>query len=85
MRRRFAVPIEIVFNQGFGGSFGRHIAGNETANENIGSLEFGTAVPGANVLCVLGYTSSGAVTAALKGDEVHRDKSANCSSTCVPP
>lgn len=36
------VPIEIVFDQGFGDLFVTRIAGNIASNENIGSLEFGT-------------------------------------------
>jgi len=64
------VPIEIIFDQGFGDLFVTRIAGNVATNENIGSLEFGTSVLGAKVLFVLGHTSCGAVSAALKGDEV---------------
>ena len=58
------VPIEIVFDQGFGDLFVTRIAGNVAATENIASLEFGTEVLGAKVLYVLGHTSCGAVAAA---------------------
>lgn len=64
------VPIEIVFDQGFGDLFVTRIAGNVANPEIIGSLEFGTAVLGAKVLFVLGHTSCGAVGAALRGEEV---------------
>jgi len=64
------VPIEIVFDQGFGDLFVTRIAGNVTTPECIGSLEFGTHLLGAKVLFVLGHSSCGAVTAAMKGDEV---------------
>ena len=64
------VPIEIVFDQGFGDLFVTRIAGNIASSENVGSLEFGTQVLGARVLYVLGHTNCGAVTAAMKGDEV---------------
>jgi len=64
------VPIEIVFDQGFGDIFVTRIAGNVTTPECIGSLEFGTHVLGAKVLYVLGHTNCGAVAATAKGDEV---------------
>ena len=59
------VPIEIVFDQGFGDLFVTRIAGNVASSENIGSLEFGTKIPGAKVLYVLGHTRCGAVSAAV--------------------
>lgn len=64
------VPIEIVFDQGFGDIFVTRIAGNVANPEIIGSLEFGTSVLGAKVLYVLGHTSCGAVAAAARGEEV---------------
>ena len=64
------VPVEIVFDQGFGDLFVSRIAGNVAATENIASLEFATQVLGAKVLYVLGHTSCGAVAAAAKGDPV---------------
>lgn len=64
------VPIEIVFDQGFGDLFVTRIAGNVASSENIGSLEFGTLVLGAKLLYVLGHTACGAVTATMRGEEV---------------
>jgi carbonic anhydrase len=64
------VPIEFVFDQGFGDLFVTRIAGNIASSENIGSLEFGARVLGAKVLYVLGHSSCGAVTATIKGEEV---------------
>lgn len=64
------VPIEIIFDQGFGDLFVTRIAGNVAATENIASLEFGTQVLGAKVLYVLGHTSCGAVAAAAAGQPV---------------
>jgi carbonic anhydrase len=64
------VPIEIVFDQGFGDLFVTRIAGNVATSENIGSLEFGTLVLGAKVLYVLGHTNCGAVSATVHGAEV---------------
>ncbi len=63
-------PVEIIFDQGFGDLFVTRIAGNLATNEIIASLEVGTAVLGTKLLYVLGHTSCGAVSAALKGDEV---------------
>lgn len=64
------VPIEIIFDQGFGDLFVTRIAGNVASSENVGSLEFGTLVLGAQVLYVLGHTNCGAVSATLAGAEV---------------
>jgi carbonic anhydrase len=64
------VPIEIVFDQGFGDLFVTRIAGNVASSENIGSLEFGTHILGAKVLYVLGHTECGAVSATMKGSDV---------------
>ena len=64
------VPIEIVFDQGFGDLFVTRIAGNVAATENIASLEFATEVLGVKVVYVLGHTSCGAVAAAAKAAPV---------------
>lgn len=64
------VPIEIIFDQGFGDLFVTRIAGNVATSENIGSLEFGTQVLGAKVLFVLGHTNCGAVAATMKRERV---------------
>ncbi len=64
------VPVEIVFDQGFGDLFVSRIAGNIAVSEQIASLEFGTAVLGAKVLYVLGHTACGAVSATMAGTEV---------------
>lgn len=64
------VPIEIIFDQGFGDLFVTRIAGNVAATENIASLEFATQVLGAKVLYVLGHTSCGAVAAAVQAQPV---------------
>jgi carbonic anhydrase len=64
------VPIEIIFDQGFGDLFVTRIAGNVATPETIGSLEFGSQVLGAKVIYVLGHTACGAVTAAMKREPV---------------
>jgi carbonic anhydrase len=64
------VPVEIVFDQGFGDLFVCRAAGNIVTPEIIASLEFGTLVLGARLLVVLGHTGCGAVKAAISGDAV---------------
>lgn len=64
------VPIEIIFDQGFGDLLITLICGNVATSENIGSLEIGTRVFGVKVLFVLGHTNCGAVTATMKRDRV---------------
>jgi carbonic anhydrase len=64
------VPVEILFDQGFGDLFVCRAAGNIVTPEIIGSLEFGTAVLGAKALLVLGHTGCGAVKATIAGDAV---------------
>ncbi len=63
------VPVEIVFDQGFGDLFVTRIAGNVADPAIIGSLEFGTEELGAEVLYVLGHTRCGAVIATIEGHE----------------
>jgi carbonic anhydrase len=64
------VPVEILFDQGFGDIFVTRIAGNVADPAVIGSLEFGALVLGAKVLYVLGHSKCGAVDATLKGSDV---------------
>jgi carbonic anhydrase len=64
------VPSEIVFDQGLGDLFVCRVAGNIAISEEIGSLEFGTAVLGARVIMVMGHERCGAVDATLKGASV---------------
>ncbi|MFH7028280.1 MAG: carbonic anhydrase [Heteroscytonema crispum UTEX LB 1556] len=62
------VPSEIVFDQGLGDLFVVRVAGNVASQTAIGSLEFATAVLGAQLIMVLGHARCGAVVAAVKGD-----------------
>ena len=64
------VPVEILFDQGFGDMFVCRAAGNIVTPELIGSLEFGTLVLGSKVLMVMGHTGCGAVKATIAGDAV---------------
>lgn len=64
------VPVEIVFDQGFGDLFVNRVAGSVAANEVIASLEFAAQVLKSKVLYVLGHTACGAVTAAMNGTDL---------------
>jgi carbonic anhydrase len=61
------VPVEIIFDRGFGDIFVDRVAGNVATPEEIGSLEFGTLELGAKVILVLGHERCGAVKAAIQG------------------
>jgi len=64
------VPVEFIFNQGFGDLFVVRVAGNIVAPSQIGSIEFAAAQYGARLVVVLGHTRCGAVQATL--DELQR-------------
>ncbi|WP_319419217.1 carbonic anhydrase [Pleurocapsa sp. FMAR1] len=64
------VPLEILFDQGFGDIFVVRNAGNIVTPEETGSLEFGSAVAGAKAILVIGHEKCGAVTAAVAGKPV---------------
>jgi carbonic anhydrase len=64
------VPVEILFDRGFGDLFVVRDAGNIATPEEIGSLEFGTLVLGAKVILVLGHEHCGAVKATIEGKPV---------------
>lgn len=58
------VPVEMIFDAGFGDLFVVRVAGNVAGTEQIGTIEYGVEHLGSNVLVVLGHTKCGAVTAA---------------------
>jgi carbonic anhydrase len=64
------VPVEIVYDQGFGDLFVVRVAGNVATAVEIASLEYAAAVLDVEVIKVLGHTNCGAVKAALAGDAV---------------
>ncbi len=64
------VPVELLFDQGFGDLFVCRAAGNIVTPEMVASLEFGTLVLGSKTLLVLGHSSCGAVQATIAGDAV---------------
>jgi len=60
------VPVEIVFNQGFGDLFVIRVAGNIVAPSQIGSIEFATEKFGTRLVVVMGHTQCGAVRTTLE-------------------
>lgn len=65
------VPVEILFDQGIGDLFVIKVAGNVADIDEIGSAEYGVDHLGTPLLLVLGHSQCGAVTAVIKGAEVH--------------
>lgn len=64
------VPPELLFDQGFGDLFIIRNAGNVSATDEIGTIEYGTEHLGTRLVVVLGHTKCGAVTAVAKGEHV---------------
>jgi carbonic anhydrase len=60
------VPVEVVFDQGFGDLFVIRVAGNIVAPSQIGSVEFAAERLGTRLVVVLGHTRCGAVQATLE-------------------
>ena len=60
------VPVEHVFNLGVGDAFVARVAGNVVDAALLGSLEYACAVAGTPLLVLLGHSSCGAVTSAVK-------------------
>jgi carbonic anhydrase len=59
------VPVELVFDQGFGDLFVIRIAGNVISSDVVGSLQYAEHHLHVPLLMVLGHEGCGAVTAAL--------------------
>jgi len=59
------VPVEMVFDQGFGDLFVIRVAGNVVAPSQIGSIEYAARQFGTKLVVVLGHSNCGAVTATL--------------------
>ena len=58
------VPVELVFDQGFGDLFSVRVAGNIVNEDVLGSMEYASKIAGSKILVVMGHTSCGAVNAA---------------------
>jgi carbonic anhydrase len=67
------VPAEIVFDQGIGDIFDVRIAGNIATPEALGSIEYAVTLLNSPLLMVLGHERCGAVTAAVKKEELLGD------------
>lgn len=59
------VPVEMVFDQGFGDLFVIRVAGNIVAPSQIGSIEYAAGQFGTRLVVVLGHSNCGAVVATL--------------------
>lgn len=64
------VPVELLFDRGFGDIFVIRNAGNVSDTDEVGTVEYGTEHLGTRLVVILGHTSCGAVTAVAKGDSV---------------
>ncbi|HEX5138634.1 MAG TPA: carbonic anhydrase [Planctomycetota bacterium] len=60
------VPLELVFDQGFGDLFVIRVAGNIVAPSLVGSVEFAAERFGTRLVVVLGHTQCGAILATLE-------------------
>jgi carbonic anhydrase len=63
------IPVEIVFDQGFGDLFVVRVAGNIVAPSLVGSIEFAAAQFGSRLVVVMGHTGCGAITATVQAIE----------------
>ncbi|MEK9499456.1 carbonic anhydrase [Gaopeijia maritima] len=59
------VPLEILFDAGFGDIFVVRVAGNVASSETVASIEYSVEVLGTPLVVVLGHTGCGAVQAAV--------------------
>ncbi len=69
------VPVELVFDQGFGALFVIRVAGNVVAPSQIGSIEYAAKQFGTKLVVVLGHSNCGAVLATLQElslEQTHR-------------
>ena len=60
------VPVELIFDQGFGDLFVIRVAGNVMTDDVIGSVEYARIHLNTRVLVILGHEGCGAVTAAVE-------------------
>jgi carbonic anhydrase len=65
------VPVELIFDRGFGDLVVIHSAGEVLDRSVVGSLEFGVAELNTPLLIMLGHQRCGALTAAVKALDTH--------------
>lgn len=64
-------PVELIFDRGVGDLFVIRVAGNVAGLSELATMEYGVTHLGTPVLIVMGHSKCGAVTAAVKGAELH--------------
>ena len=64
-------PVELIFDRGIGELFVVRVAGNTVDTDQLATMEYGVAHLHTPVLVVAGHTKCGAVTAVVKGAELH--------------
>jgi len=70
------VPVEELFDQGFGDLFVIRVAGNVAGEDERGSIEYAVAHLNVPLVLVVGHESCGAVTAALSPESERRREAA---------
>lgn len=63
------VPLELIFDQGFGDIFVIRVAGNVANEVTIASVEFAVSVLNVPLVMVMGHSQCGAVSAAISDGE----------------
>jgi carbonic anhydrase len=64
-------PVELIFDRGVGEVFTVRVAGNVADTDEIATIEYAVGHLHTPLLVVLGHTRCGAVTAVVKGAELH--------------
>ena len=64
-------PAELIFDRGVGDLFIVRVAGNIAGGSELATVEYGAEHLGTPVVIVMGHTKCGAVTAVVKGAELH--------------
>ncbi|MCA9805364.1 MAG: carbonic anhydrase [Cyanobacteria bacterium HKST-UBA02] len=64
------VPVELIFDKGFGELFVVRVAGNVCKTAELASLEYGSLYLGTPLIVVLGHSDCGAVKAAISEAEL---------------
>jgi len=64
-------PVELIFDRGVGDLFVVRVAGNVAGISELATVEYGVGHLNTPVLVVMGHTKCGAVSAVVKGAELH--------------
>jgi carbonic anhydrase len=64
-------PVELIFDRGVGDLFVVRVAGNVAGLSELATIEYGVSHLNTPLLVVMGHTKCGAVTAVVKGTELH--------------